>query len=44
VPNVSKTALVCGQWDYQFRYLELLIVDNKGASDVSLQAHIRPMS
>lgn len=44
VANVSKTALVCGQWDYQFRYLELLIVDNKGAEEVPKQARIRPMS
>lgn len=43
VPNISKTPLAAGQWDYRFRNLELLIVDNVGAPEVPKQAHLRPM-
>ncbi|MGB1091841.1 MAG: ABC transporter substrate-binding protein [Oceanobacter sp.] len=44
VPNISKTPLVGGQWDYRYRHLELLIVDNTGAPEIPLQARLRPIS
>jgi branched-chain amino acid transport system substrate-binding protein len=43
VPNVSKTPLVGGQWDYRFRQLELLIVENSLAPEIPLQAHMQPI-
>jgi branched-chain amino acid transport system substrate-binding protein len=44
VPNISKTPLVCGQWEYRYRNLELLIVENSGALDIPLQARLRAMT
>ncbi|WP_221793936.1 ABC transporter substrate-binding protein [Oceanobacter mangrovi] len=44
VPNVSKTPLVCGQWEYRYRNLELLIVENSLARDIPLQARLRSMT
>ncbi|MCY0966342.1 ABC transporter substrate-binding protein [Parathalassolituus penaei] len=43
VPNVSKTPLVCGQWEYRYRNLELLIVENSLEPTIPLQARLRPM-
>jgi branched-chain amino acid transport system substrate-binding protein len=44
VPNVSKTPLVCGQWEYRYRNLELLIVENSGAPEIPLQARLHSMT
>lgn len=43
VPNISKTPLASGQWEYRYRQLELLVVDNKGEDEIPLQARLRSM-
>lgn len=44
VPNVAKTPLVGGQWKHGDKYkYDLKIVDNKGASNIPVQAKLEPI-
>jgi branched-chain amino acid transport system substrate-binding protein len=43
VPNISKTALVSGQWQKRANKLELVVVENSQAPMIPLQAELLPI-